>query len=103
MSIQGTSYHDPVEWKADKREINRCQHSIICQNRTISRADACIRVIKQGAEKIRLEKREALSLNAQEMEYIGSLSVRMDDLEQLEARISEQNNNTAAVINQLIS
>ena len=62
MSIVGTSYHDPQEWKADKKEVSRCQESIQCQERTILRAETFVGVLRQSID--RLEERLE-TLNAQ--------------------------------------
>ena len=106
MSIVGTSYHDPVEWNADKKEVSRCQESIQCQERSILRADTFASVLRQSInrmeEKLEFEKQDFLRKNAPLLGVVNSLTIRMDRVDKLHAQISRQNNNVAELIQQLI-
>lgn len=106
MSIVGTSYHDPQEWKADKKEVSRCQESIECQNRTIRRAEKFAGVLRQSIDKteerLELEEQDFLRHNAPILNIVNNLTVRMDEVDKLQAQITQQNNNAAALIQQLI-
>lgn len=106
MSIVGTSYHDPQEWNADKKEVSRCQESIQCQERTILKAEAFVGVLRQSIDKMeeRLEmgKQDFLHENAPVLGVVNSLTVRMDEVDKLQAQITRQNNNVAELIQQLI-
>lgn len=106
MSIVGTSYHDPVEWNADKKEVSRCQESIQCQERSILRAETFASVLRQSInrmeEKLEFEKQDFLRENAPLLGVVNSLTIRMDEVEKLQAQIIQQNNNVAELIRQLI-
>lgn len=106
MSIVGTSYHDPQEWKADKKEVSRCQESIQCQERTILRAETFVGVLRQSIdrmeERLAMEKQDFLRENAPLLGVVNSLTIRMDEVEELQAQIIQQNNNVAELIQQLI-
>lgn len=106
MSIVGTSYHDPQEWKADKKEVSRCQESIQCQERTILRAETFVGVLRQSIdrmeERLETEKQDFLRENAPVLGVVNSLTIRMDEVGKLQAQITQQNNNVAELIQQLI-
>ena len=68
MSIVGTSYHDPQEWKADKKEVSRCQESIQCQERTILRTETFGSVLRQSID--RMEER----LDMKKQDYMFPIS-----------------------------
>ena len=106
MSIVGTSYHDPQEWKADKKEVSRCQESIQCQERTILRAETFVGVLRQSIdrmeERLEMEKQDFLRDNAPVLNMVNSLTIRMDEVDKLQAQITQQNNNVAELIRQLI-
>lgn len=106
MSIVETSYHDPQEWNADKKEVSRCQESIQCQERTILRAETFVGVLRQSIDKMEerlaIEKQDFLRENAPLLGVVNSLTIRMDEVEKLQAQIIQQNNNVAELIQQLI-
>ena len=106
MSIVGTSYHDPQEWKADKKEVSRCQESIQCQERTILRAETFVGVLRQSIdrmeERLAKKKQDFLRENAPVLNMVNSLTIRMDEVDKLQAQITQQNNNVAELIRQLI-
>lgn len=107
MSIVGTSWHDLEEWNADKREVVRCQESIQCQERTIRRVETFVSGLRQAVDgmedSLEIEKQDFLRENAPLRESVSRLSTRMDELEQLQSTIAQRNNDTAAVIQQLIN
>lgn len=107
MSIVGSGWHDLEQWNADKNEIIRCQDSIACQERALLRAESYIgtlhQSINQMAEKLELERQVFLRQNASILNVVNSLSIRMDDLDNLQDKIAQQNNDTAALIQQMIS
>lgn len=106
MSIVGTSYHDPQEWKADKKEVSRCQESIQCQERAMLRAETFGSVLRQNIdrmeERLEMKKQDFLHENASVLGIVNSLTVRMDEVVKLQAQIIQQNNNVAELIQQLI-
>lgn len=107
MSIVGTSWHDLEEWNADKREVVRCQESIQCQERTIRRVEAFVSGLREAVdrmeERLEIEKQDFLRDNAPLSEGVNRFSTRMDELEKLQSTIAQRNNDTAAVIQQLIN
>lgn len=106
MSIVGTSYHDPVEWAADKKEVARCQESKQCQERTMLKVQTFAGVLRQSIDKmderLEIEKQDFLRDNAPLLGVVNNLSVRMDEVDKLQAQIIQQNNNVAELVQQLI-
>ena len=106
MSIKGTSYHPSQEWEADKKEVTRCQESIQCQERTILKAKTFVGVLRQSIdrmeERLEMEKQDFLRENAPLLGVVNNLTIRMDEVEKLQAQIKQQNNNVAELIQQLI-
>lgn len=107
MSIVGTSYHDPQEWEDDKKQVSRCQESIQCQERAMLRTKTFVGVLRQSIdrmeERLEMEKQDFLCKNASLLGVVNNLTIRMDEVDKLQSQITQQNNNVAGLIQQLIN